>query len=159
MAIYMKFGSVNGAVTTKGFEKWIELGSCQLGVNRHIGTAARGLTNREGSEPSFSEIVVTKNQDVASTGLLQDAWGGDLGTKVEIKFTTTTKNAVETFLAIELENCGISSFSMSAHAEGIPMESLALNYTKITFAHTGSDAKIGGSPVRVSYNLTEMKGS
>ena len=159
MAIYMKFGSINGAVTTKGFEKWIELGSCQLGVNRSIGTAARGLKNREGSEPSFSEIVVTKNQDESSPKLLEDAWGGDLGTKVQLKFTTTTKNAVETFLSIELENCGISSYSMSSHAEGIPMESLALNYTKITFAQTASDAKVGGSPVRVAYDLTMMKGS
>jgi len=158
MAIYMKFGAVNGAVTTKGFEKWIELSSCQLGVNRNIGTAARGLKNREASEPSFSEIVVTKLQDEASTKLLEDAWGGDLSTLVKIKFTTTTKNAVETYLSIELEKCGISSFSMSGHGEGAPMESLALNYAKITFAHTGTDAKIGGSPVRVSYNLEEMKG-
>ena len=34
MAIYMKFGSIDGAVTTKGFEKWIELNSFQWGVGR-----------------------------------------------------------------------------------------------------------------------------
>jgi len=157
MSIYMKFGGVDGAVTTKGFEKWIQLESCQLGVNRAISTAARGSVNREASEPNFSEVVVTKYQDVSSVKLLEDAWGGDLSTKVTIKFTTTAKNGVATFLSVELEKCGVSSFAMSAGSEGQPMESLSLNYTKITFTHTGMDSKIAGSPVRVSYNLEEMK--
>lgn len=158
MSIYMKFGSIDGAVTTKGFEKWIELQSCQLGVSRSIGTAARGATNREGSEPSFSEVVVSKAFDVSSVKLMEDAWGGDLSNKVQIKFTTTVKNGVNTFLAYELEKCGVSSYSFSAGAEGNPSESLALNFTKITVAHTGMDAKVSGSPVRVSYDLETMKG-
>lgn len=157
MAIYMKFGSVDGSVTTKGFEKWIELGSCQLGVSRNVTTAARGSMNREASEPSFSEVVVTKTQDTSSVKLMEDAWGGDLNTKVVIKFTTTVKNGVNTFLTYELEKCGVSSFSFSSHSEGNPMESLSLNFTKITVAHTGMDAKVGGSPVRVSYDLEQMK--
>ena len=67
MPIYMKYDGIEGAVTAVGFEKWIELDSCQLGVHRAIAGGARG--NRESSTPNFSDISVSKPQDAASTGL------------------------------------------------------------------------------------------
>lgn len=158
MAIYMKFGSIDGAVMTKGFEKWVECNSFQFGVARQIGTAARGSKNREGSEPSFSDVVITKYFDVASPKLIADAWAGDLGSAVKFKFTTTAKNKVDTFLEFELKNCGVSSYSVSSSDQGNPMESYTLNYTKVEISHTGMDTKIGGSPVRVNYDLETMKG-
>ena len=158
MSIYMKFGSIDGAVTTEGVKKWIECSSFQFSLSRQIGTAARGLQNREGSEPSFGEVVITKYFDISSPKLIQDAWGGDLSTTVKFKFTTTAKNKVDTFLEFELKNCGVSSYSVSAGDQGNPMESYALNYTKVEISHTGMDTKIGGSPTRVNYDLEAMKG-
>ena len=155
MAIYMKFGSVNGAVTTKGFEKWIELSSFQWGVGRAVGTAARGSTNREGSEPSISEVTVTKVMDVASNALFSDAVGGDFSTTVQLKFTTTTKDTVTTYLKYELSNTGISGYSVSSGGDN-PNESLSLNFTKVMITHTGTDSKIGGAPDTVGYDLEKM---
>ena len=66
MAVYMNWDGIDGAVTTKGFEKWIELSSFQWGVGRAIGTAARGAATREATEPNISEIVVSKRLDKAS---------------------------------------------------------------------------------------------
>src|SRR5687768_13196045 len=114
MAIYMKYGAIKGPVTTDGFKDWIELNSFQWGVDRAIGTAARGSTSREHSEPTIGEVRITKLTDVASPKLLLDAVGGKLDSKVEIKFTTTTKGKVETFLAYKLENTGVSSYSLSS---------------------------------------------
>ena len=156
MAIYMKYGDIKGPVTTEGFKNWIELTSAQLGAHRSIGTAARGSTSREHSEPSISEIVVTKLTDVASPKLFLDAVAGKLDSKVEIKWTTTTKGKVETFLAIKLENTGVASYNVSSSGD-MPMESLSLNFTKITTTFTGMDPGIGGSPETVGYDLTLMK--
>ena len=39
----------------------------------------------------------------------------------------------------------------------MPMESLSLNFTKITKTFTGHDPGIGGSPETVGYDLTQMK--
>ena len=50
MSIYLKFGSVNGGVMTKGFEKWIECSSFSFGVHRIMTTAARS------SSASVSEV-------------------------------------------------------------------------------------------------------
>ena len=156
MAIYMKYGDIKGPVTTEGFKNWIELNSVQLGTHRAIGTAARGSTSREHSEPSISEIVVTKPTDVASPKLFLDAVAGKLDSKVEIKLTTTTKGKVETFLTFKMENTGISSYNVSSGGD-MPTESLSLNFTKITKTFTGMDPGIAGSPETVGYDLTLMK--
>ena len=156
MALYMKYGSIKGAVTTDGFKDWIELNSFQWGVGRAIGTAARGSTSREHSEPNLSEVTVTKLSDVSTPKLFLDAVAGKLDSKVTIKFTTTTKGKVETFLTYEMENTGLSHYSLSSGGEA-PMESLALNYTKITETFTGHDPGISGSPETVGYDLSQMK--
>jgi type VI secretion system secreted protein Hcp len=156
MAIYMKYGSINGAVTTEGFSKWIELNSFQWGVSRSIGTAARGSTTREHSEPSLGEVTVTKLTDVATPKLLLDAVAGKLDNKVTIKLTTTTKGKVETFLTYEMENTGLSHYSLSSGGDA-PMESLSLNFTKISETFIGMDPSIAGSPETVGYDLTQMK--
>jgi type VI secretion system secreted protein Hcp len=158
MAIYMKYGAIKGAVTTTDYKDWIELNSFQFGVGRGIGSAARGSTNREGSEPSISEIVVAKAMDVASAKLLEDAWGGELNTEVTITFTTTTKNSVVPYLKYKLENTGLSGYSLSSGGD-MPAESLTLNFTKITETFSGMDPATQAKPITVSYDLTEMKGS
>ncbi len=112
MAIYMKFGSINGNTTTEGFKNWIELHSFQFGVSRSVSSGAGGAT-RESSAPSISEIVVTKLNDLSSPKLYQDSVAGTFDTKVEIKMTTTTKSKVETYLTYELTDCGVSSYSLS----------------------------------------------
>lgn len=157
MAIYMKYGALNGAVTTAGYDKWMELNSFQFGVGRGIGSAARSAASREGSEPSISEITVTKAMDVASVPLLQDAWGGELNTKVTIKFTSTTKNAVVDYLTYELENTGLSGYSISSGGDQ-PSESLSLNFTKITVTFKGLDPATAANPISANYDLTKMKG-
>ncbi len=129
MAIYMKFGAIKGAVTTKGFEDWIELESFQWGVGRGIGSAARGAKNRESSEPSISEVVVTKKMDIASNALFQDAVGGDLSATVTLKFTTTTKDTVETFLKYELSQTGLSGYSLSSGGDA-PSEVVVAEFHK-----------------------------
>jgi len=154
----MKFGSINGNVTTEGFKNWIELHSFQFGVGRGVSSGAGGAT-RESSAPSISEIVVTKTFDSSSAKLYQDSVAGNFDTKVEIKMTTTTKNKVETFLTYELTDCGLSGYSLSSGGDN-PTESLSLNFTKIMLTPTPLD--ISGQIKKgdvVSYDLLGMKTS
>lgn len=158
MAIYMKFGDIKGQVTTDGFKDWIELHSFQYGARRSVSTGAGGA-GREGAHPQISDIVVTKKFDVASPKLYQDAVAGAFSTKVEIKLTTTTKNKIDTYLALELTNCGVSSHS-TIDDGAIPTETLSLNFDKITYIPSPLDVK--GTPVKgavVTYDLMKMKAS
>jgi type VI secretion system secreted protein Hcp len=156
MAIYMKYGSIKGRVTTEGFKDWIELNSFQWGAGRAISSAARGATSREHSEPSLSEVTVTKLTDVASPKLFLDSVGGKLDNEVTIKFTTTSKGAVTTFMTYKLENTGISGYSLSSGGD-MPTESISLNFTKISKTFTGESPDVSGSPETVGYDLTQMK--
>nr|WP_245214319.1 type VI secretion system tube protein Hcp [Pararoseomonas indoligenes] len=151
----MKFGNVNGQVTTEGFVKWIELNSMQVGVGRGVSTGGGGQT-REASAPSISEVVVTKPFDAASSGLFEDAVAGSFDTKVQIKFTTTTKNKVDTFLTYDLTDCGVSGYSTTSGGD-LPQESISLNFTKIMISPSLLDIK--GTPQagsKVTYDLIKM---
>lgn len=156
MPIYMKFGGIEGDVTTQGYEKWIELNSFQYGVGRSVSSGGGGRT-RESSAPNVSEIVVTKHFDKSSAKLYQDSVAGTFDTKVEIKMNTTTKNKTETFLTFELSDCGVSSYSLSSGGEN-PMESLSLNFLKVMVTPTPLDksGQIKKGDV-VSYDLLQMK--
>jgi type VI secretion system secreted protein Hcp len=156
VAIYMKFGKVDGAVKTDGFAKWIELNSFQWAVHRSVSSGAGGKT-RESSAPNISEIVVTKYLDSSSTKLYQDAVAGAFDTKVEIKLTTTTKDKVETYLAYEFENCGVSSYSLSSGGDR-PMESLSMSFLKVTYTPSPLDksGQVKKGDV-VHYDLLKMQ--
>lgn len=157
MAIYMKYGDIKGSVTTDGFKDWIELGSFQWGVGRSVNSTSGSSDTREGSEPSVSEIVVTKRMDKASPKLWQDAVGGDFSKDVTISMTTTTKDKVETFLEYTLKETGLSGYSASAKSDDAPGESLSLNFAEVTWKYTGRDSKIGGTPEVVGWNLAQQK--
>jgi type VI secretion system secreted protein Hcp len=156
VAIYMSFGKIEGDVTTQGYKNWIELNSFQFGVSRGVSSGAGGAT-RESSAPSISEIVVTKYFDKSSAKLYQDSVAGSFNTAVQIKMTTTTQKAVETFLTYDLSDCGVSSYSQSSGGDA-PTESLSLNFVKIMVTPTPLDkaGQIKKGDI-VTYDLLEMK--
>jgi type VI secretion system secreted protein Hcp len=89
--------------------------------------------------PAVSEIVVTKSVDAASAALYRMSLWGE-GKKATIVFAKAGQDGqYEAYLTVELENILISNFSVSGAgggANGRPMESLSLNFTKITYSTT-----------------------
>jgi len=150
MAIYLEVDGIQGSTTTQGFSNMSELNSFQWGVSRSIGTAASGSTARESSNPSISEITITKLADAASPDLTNYALAGQL--------TTTAAGDVTEFLKHELENVGLSNYSVSSGGD-LPMEAMSLNFTKITTTFTPMDPSVSGNNKVVSYDLTTMTGS
>ncbi|WP_308364149.1 MULTISPECIES: type VI secretion system tube protein Hcp [unclassified Microbulbifer] len=157
MAIYMNFNNnaPKGNVTAKGYEDWIEVDSFNFGVGRGISMEAGAMANREASRPSISEITVTKRIDAASGGLFKASVSGDEGVKAEIHVVQTGANSVEKYAVYALEDCIISSYSISASAGGAPQESLSLSFSKIEADLNHAD-KTNKNPknMRVGYDLT-----
>jgi type VI secretion system secreted protein Hcp len=156
VAIYMLFGDVKGQVTEDKHKGWIELNSFQFGVGRSVSSGAGGQT-RESTAPSISEIVVTKVNDASSPKLYEDSLAGAFDTAVTIEMTQTTKKGTETYLKIELTDCGISGYSISSGGDA-PSESLSLNFTKIVYTPTPLDNK--GNTQKgdvVGYDLLALK--
>jgi type VI secretion system secreted protein Hcp len=162
MPIFMKYDGIEGDVTTAGHEKWIEVHSFQWGVGRSINNSAASGADREGSTPSVSEVVVTKDTDSASPNLLRASLGlkpADEGKTVNIDFCKTDTSQPEPYLQLTLENCLVSGYSTSSGGDR-PSESVTLNFTKVEFKNTGmGSANETGSPDTASYDMTTQTGS
>jgi type VI secretion system secreted protein Hcp len=140
MPIYMKYGNIRGDVTAKGYEGWIEISSAQLGVHRNsTSTPGRGL-DREASQPTVTEIAITRLQDGASSDLVRESLRGR-ATDVEIHFLKTDPKDPNPYLAIKLKSALISNYSIGGSggdSRGRPMESLTLNFTSIEYSVGGT---------------------
>lgn len=148
MPIYMRYDGIDGPVVRRK-QKWIELRSLQLGTGRSANSAGGRGSGREAAAPSVSEIVVTKLQDAASTALFKAAVWGE-GKKVVIHFVKDDPQGGpkvterDPYLILELENVLISGFTASGAgggSDGAPMESMSLNFTKITYVNPSATAK------------------
>jgi len=162
MPIYMNYTSVPGDVTTAGHANWIEVNSFQWGVGRGITSPSGGSADREGSTPSVSEIVVTKDTDSASPNLMRAAVGigpAAEGQTVFFDFCKTDAAQPEPYIQIEIDNTLVSGYSMSSGGDR-PSESLTLNFTKITFNNIGmGPANATGQPDRAVWDLALQQGS
>ena len=101
MAIYMKYGGIQGDVTESQHANWIELNSLQFGVGRGVSSATGSTEDREASAPSVSEITITKDLDKSSIKLLTEAYqgtGNGDAASVQIDFTRTSQGQLESLL-------------------------------------------------------------
>ncbi len=124
MPIYMKIEGIKGESKAPR-DGWIELQSCQIGSGRGTG-GSRGDGN---TYSATNEVVITKNHDSASASIFNEAIQGS-GKKVVIEFTNDDNSV---YLAVELENALVSSYSISGSGDK-PVESLSLNATKISYS-------------------------
>jgi type VI secretion system secreted protein Hcp len=150
----MKMGSIQGSAQTSGFQNWIVLDSFQWGF-------AAGYTARQAnSEVSIREVVVTMRAEKASPLIVNAGVSRTILTPtVTVKFTTTTKDAVVTFLSYDFSNCVITNYSISGPAEGVPIETLSLSFTKITETFSPKDSSMSGSPTTVTYDVRSAQSS
>ena len=158
MAVYLKYEGIDGEATHEKHTKWIEVQSLQFGVGRGISTPTGGATNRESSQPSVSEVVITKMLDSASTALFAESVTGTAGKKVEIHLVNTGDPG-DTYVEYTLTDSLISGYSVSSGGDR-PSESISINFTKIEFKFTAFDAKNKtASPMVVGYNRATGKKS
>ena len=133
---------IKGDSTVAKHDKWITCDSAQLGVGRSI-TASGGGGDRDTSNPSFSEITITKSTDTASADLFMQAVCGKSLGKAEIHFLQTGGEGVQgqVYLKYELSDAIVSSYSMSSEGER-PKESVSINFTKISKQYDGFSGDI-----------------
>ncbi len=147
--ILLKFSTqIKGTSTVSGHTDWITIDSLQMGVGRAISVSGGG-TDRDTSNPSFSEISLSKATDIASADLFMQAVCGKSLGKAEIHFIQTggSDKKQQVFLTIELEAPIISSYSASSGGER-PTETFSINFTKISYKYDSftGDSVVTGTP-------------
>lgn len=158
MAIYMKYGALDGEVTAVGYEKWVQCHSFQFGVGRGIAAPGTGGgSKREATAPSVSEMTVTTTTDSFSPLILKEALGGK-ATEVKIELTQTDAAGKQiAFQKYVLTNTLVSGLSTSTGGDR-PSESLSLNFTKFESLYIAIDDKFVGKPKgAITYDMAESK--
>jgi len=154
MSIYLKIEGIDGKVTAKGHEKWIDVGSLQWGVGRAISSAVGTSADREASKPSISEVSVTKLMDASSPLIFTEACVGK-AKKIEIHLCTTGTEKIDTYMEYELEDCMVSGYSVSSGGDR-PSESISLSFTKLTMKFIPySDQGKAESPLPAGYDMAQ----
>ncbi len=152
--IYMKVEGIDGNVTAKGYEKWIEVYGFSFSLARGITSANPGRqSNREAGTPSFSEISVTKVVDETSPKFFTESCIGT-AKKIEFHFCETGES-VRSYIEFILSDVLISQYSFNGQGGGgHPTESLTFNYSKIETKYIPYDDKHQPkSPIPAGYDL------
>lgn len=157
MAVYVKIDGIDGTATQEKHKNWIFADSLNWGVGRAVGAITGATQNRESSEPSVSEITITKQTDGSSPKLFQMACGSDTsGKKVKIDFVTTGNPGV-TYMTYTLHNTIIAGYDVTTGGE-VPSETVSFNFTKMEIKYTPHDEKNKpGQSTTVLYDLTTTK--
>jgi len=137
---------IKGDSTVDSHTDWITIDSLQFGVGRAVSVSGGGK-DRDTSNPSFSEVVMTKSTDIASADLFMQAICGKSLGKCTIHFIQTagSDSKQQTYLTIELEEALVTAYSASSGGDR-PSESVSVNFTKISYqynAYSGDKVTTG----------------
>jgi type VI secretion system secreted protein Hcp len=125
---------IKGDSVVEAHDSWITCDSVQFGVGRSISMSGGGK-DREVSNPSFSEVTMSKSTDISSADIYYQAVQGKSLGKAEIHFIQTGgTDSSQVFLKVELTDAIVSSYSASSGGDR-PSESFSLNFTKISYQY------------------------
>ncbi len=125
---FLKIEGVDGTAASTGNSKWLEVYSCQLGALSPSNIAA-GSTGRITAQDFHFSF---KPMDSSSPQLMLACASGQ-HIPSAILICRKAGSDQQNYFQYEMENCMISSFSGSSSSDR-PMESLSLNFTKITYS-------------------------
>jgi len=147
MPIYLKFDSINGDVTQKGHEKWIEVLSLSWGVTQAVASGPAGGGGGAG-KATFQDLHFVQQTQSSSPKILQAVATGQHQKSVLVSFVKASTKGGE-YLKIKLEDVLVSSFQIGA-SEGsggdVSSDQVALHFAKISFTWEG--VKPDGTPAQ-----------
>ncbi|MEJ6395854.1 type VI secretion system tube protein Hcp [Gymnodinialimonas sp. 2305UL16-5] len=156
MPIYMQLDGIPGDATHETHRQWMDIETLHWNVSRNMNTQAGSTANREASEPTVSEVVLTKVTDSSSTRLFAEACTGRTGKLCTIHMVTTG-NPGDTYVEYRLTNTLVSNYSVDTSGDR-PVETIRLNFTKMEVKYIPHDENHSPqSPMIASYDLTTTR--
>ena len=157
--ILLKFDpELKGDSKVEKHEGWISIDSLQWGVGRGISTSGAGA-DRDTSNPSFSEVSISKNMDVASAQIMLEAACGKAFKTATLHFIQTGGKEAkgQHYLEIILDHPILSSYGMSSGGDR-PNESVSINYNGIKMQYDQlTDGKVVAKGEPKGYDLKVNK--
>jgi type VI secretion system secreted protein Hcp len=159
MALYMKYGTLEGEVTEKGHENWLAIDSASFGVGRSTTVeVGSGQEKRHRDQPTISDLQISRTYDKSSPLLFNESVVGK-PLKVQIDFLEPADGpdaSPNVYLTYTMRNCLISSYSVGGGPGG-STESLAINFTAINIQYTAYDKEDQPTPSKGAFDLVTAK--
>ncbi len=158
MAIYMCIDGMQGNVTTKNYEGWINCIDFDFsGITNQVSQDIGNETDRVMHHPTFGDVSVRKSLDQSSIPLFEHAHSRKVIPQVQIHHVVTS-NPVFTYSKLIIKNAIVSHYSelSSDILYSSPREFIVFSYMAIerTYIPRKSD-NTAGSPVVSGYDLSE----
>jgi type VI secretion system secreted protein Hcp len=138
-AMYIQITGIDGESTDKDHKDWIDVLSFSMGM-ADPGGGATGATRRRG-DVVIEDIVVVKELDKSSPKLMEKCAMGGVIPSLVLEVCGGSDESSFTYYKYELENVMVTSFYCGGStAEGVPVETITLNYEEITVTYTETDS-------------------
>jgi type VI secretion system secreted protein Hcp len=137
---------VNGESSLDGYERKIELLAFSHGVAMQI-TGDIRYTERTTDKPIHQDMAVTKHLDATSPILNQACCEGKAFPQVDIIIGRKDTGKLLEFMRYTLKSVIISSVSVGGGGGDKPMETVTLNYNKISWRFTHLKPIVGREDV------------
>ena len=154
--MFIQITGIDGEATDDAHKDWIEILSYSMGM-ADPEAGAIGATRRRGTVV-LEDIVVVKELDKASPKLMEKCAKGEVIPSLVMDVCRAAGESSSTYYKYELENVMVTSFySSGSTEEGVPMETITLNYEEITVTYTETDSE-GKSKGNVEFNWKVEEG-
>jgi type VI secretion system Hcp family effector len=133
--IYMKFDGIDGDVTAQGHQGWIDIESYQWGASR-AGAAAAPMLRVSANPPTgqgAGMITFRKRIDKATPLLARSVASKQRLPRMTVELPAPAGQ--QGYYIYELEDVIVSSVTPGGQQGAVPMESISMNYSKITWRH------------------------
>jgi len=155
-SMFIQITGIDGEATDDTHKDWIEVLSYSFSM-ADPGAGATGTTRRRG-DVVLEDIVLVKEVDKSSPKLMEKCAKGEVIASLVIDVCRTGEGGSTTYYKYELENVMVTSFHSSGSTEeGVPVETVTLNFEEITVTYTEIDT-MGKSKGNVEFNWKVEEG-
>jgi type VI secretion system secreted protein Hcp len=139
---------INGETTLTGFDNCVEVLSFSHGVSQSV-LPTTSHTGRTVGRPNFQDMTVSKTLDATSPVLNYNcAKAANLGS---VKLHLVRQDANDegdlenafAYMVYQMDNAIISSVSIGGGGGGLPVETITLNFSKITWTYKKQKEAMG----------------
>lgn len=154
--MFLQITGIDGEATDDTHKDWIEVLSYSFGMT-DPGAGATGTTRRRG-DVVLEDIVVVKELDKSSPKLMEKCAKGEVIASLMIDVCRVVDGSASSYYKYELEKVMVTSFHSSGSTEeGVPVETVTLNFEEITVTYTEIDTT-GKSKGNVEFNWKVEEG-
>jgi type VI secretion system secreted protein Hcp len=141
-AILLDIPDIKGQSLLKGFEDKIELLSFSHGVAQQV-TASPSSSERTSGKPNHQDMTLSKYVDLSSCPVIAACNASTNLKTVTLTVGRNDNGAVLPYMVVTMDNVIVSSVSYSSGGGDRPVETVTLNYTKISWAFTEQKSDLG----------------